>query len=92
MVDPVDWGAGDVTGETPDVSEAVTVDVLPFWVSVSVTGHTVVEMGMVDVTTTVDPAGQLVTEAAQLVIVISLVVYTVDVVHLLGEAVVAGEV
>lgn len=40
---------------------------------VSVTGHTVVEMAIVDVVTMVESAGQLVTLAAQLVIVISLV-------------------
>lgn len=51
---------------------------------VSVTGHTVVEMAMVEVTTVVESAGQLVTVGAQLVIVISLVVYTVEVVHLGG--------
>jgi hypothetical protein len=48
---------------------------------VSVTGQTVVEMGMVEVTTVVESAGQLVTLAAQLVMVISLVVYTVEVVN-----------
>jgi hypothetical protein len=41
---------------------------------VSVTGHTVVETAMVEVTTVVESAGQLVTLAAQLVMVISLVV------------------
>jgi heme/copper-type cytochrome/quinol oxidase subunit 2 len=51
---------------------------------VSVTGHTVVEIAMVEVTTVVESAGQLVTVGAQLVIVISLVVYTVEVVHLGG--------
>jgi hypothetical protein len=40
---------------------------------------------MVEVTTVVESAGQLVTVGAQLVIVISLVVYTVEVVHLGGE-------
>ena len=46
------------------------------------TGQTVVEIAIVEVTTVVEPspAGQLVTLAAQLVIVISLVVYTVEVV------------
>ena len=49
---------------------------------VSVTGQTVVETAIVEVTTVVEPspAGQSVTLAAQLVIVISLVVYTVEVV------------
>lgn len=46
----------------------------------SVTGQTVVEMAIVEVVTTVESAGQLVTLAAQLVMVISLVVYTVEVV------------
>ena len=40
---------------------------------ISVTGQTVVEMGIVDVVTMVESAGQLVTSGAQLVIVISLV-------------------
>jgi hypothetical protein len=48
---------------------------------VSVTGQTVVEIAMVEVTTVVESAGQSVTLAAQLVIVISLVVYTVEVVN-----------
>jgi hypothetical protein len=39
-----------------------------------VTGTTVVETGMVDVTTVVDLAGQSVTVAAQLITVISLVI------------------
>jgi hypothetical protein len=39
-----------------------------------VTGTTVVETGMVDVTTVVDLAGQSVTVAAQLMTVISLVI------------------
>lgn len=43
-------------------------------VFVSVTGHTVVETGIVDVTITVESAGQFVTVGAQLVIVTSLVV------------------
>lgn len=86
--------AGEDSGETPVDSGRVEVDVLPgaVLVSVSVTGQIVVEIAIVEVTTVVESAGQLVTEAAQLVIVISLVVYTVEVVHLLGEAVVAGEV
>lgn len=70
---------GEVTGGIPVDSpgiEAVGV--------VSVTGHTVVEMAMVEVTTEVESAGQLVTVGAQLVTVISLVVYTVEVVHLGG--------
>lgn len=43
-------------------------------VSVSVTGQMVVEIAIVEVTTVVESAGQSVTVAAQLVIVISLVV------------------
>lgn len=58
---------------------------------VSVTGHTVVETAMVEVTTEVESAGQLVTVGAQLVTVISLVVYTVEVVHL-GGTLAAGVV
>lgn len=56
------------------------------------TGHTVVEIAIVEVTTVVDPAGQLVTVGAQLVIVISEVVYTVEVVIWGGveEGVTAG--
>ena len=48
---------------------------------VSVTGQTVVLMGIVEVIIWVESAGQLVTLGAQLVIVISLVEYTVEVVH-----------
>lgn len=43
-------------------------------VSVSVTGQTVVRIGIVEVTTVVESAGQSVILAAQLVIVTSLVV------------------
>lgn len=60
--------------------------------SVSVTGQIVVETGIVDVTTTVDLAGQSVMVGAQLVIVISLVVNTVEVVSFMAEEVAAGEV
>lgn len=60
--------------------------------SVSVTGQIVVETGIVDVTTTVDLAGQFVTSGAQLVIVTSLVAYTVEVVNFWAADVVgAGE-
>lgn len=48
------------------------------------TGSTVVEIGIVEVTTVVEPAGQLVTVGAQLVMVTSLVVYTVEVVSRTG--------
>lgn len=50
-------------------------------VPASVTGQTVVETAMVEVTTDVESAGQSVTVGAQLVIVISLVVKMVEVVH-----------
>ena len=56
---------------------------------ISVTGHTVVEMAMVEVVTIVESAGQLVTSGAQLVMVISLVAYTVEVVIWTG-LVIAG--
>lgn len=82
MLEPA---TGDETGELPlglAGDDAVGVDPAG---PVSVTGHTVVETAMVEVTTVVESAGQLVTVGAQLVIVISLVVYTVDVVHLGGE-------
>lgn len=49
--------------------------------AVAVTGHTVVDIGTTLVTTTVELAGQFVTEAAQEVMVISCVLYTVDVVY-----------
>lgn len=45
------------------------------------TGHTVVEIAIVEVTTIVECAGQLLTVGAQLVMVISVVVKTVDVVN-----------
>ena len=78
VVDP----AGELTGKTPlglvPVGESV---VEPTSVAVvSVTGHTVVEIGIVEVTTVVESAGQLTTSGAQLVMVTSLVVYTVEVV------------
>lgn len=82
MLEPA---TGDETGELPlglAGDDAVGVDPAG---PVSVTGHTVVETAMVEVTTVVESAGQLVTVGAQLVIVISLVVYTVEVVHLGGE-------
>lgn len=51
-------------------------------VSVAVTGQIVVEMAMVWVTTVLDSAGQLVTVGAQLVMVTSVVVKTVEVLKL----------
>lgn len=64
-------------GATDDGSVAGEVSV-----SVSVTGHTVVETAIVEVTTVVESAGQLTTVGAQLVIVTSSVEYTVEVVIL----------
>jgi hypothetical protein len=52
--------------------------------SVSVTGQTVVEMAIVEVTTIIELAGQLVTVGAQSVEVTAVVVYTVDVVSRTG--------
>ena len=59
---------------------------------VEVTGQTVVEMGMVSVTTVVWPPGQLVTSGGHLVMVCVLVVQMVDVVQLVvsGLEVVVG--
>lgn len=54
-----------------------------------VIGQIVVEMAIVDVMTVVERAGQFVTSGPQLVMVISLVVNTVDVVR---DSEVAGEV
>ena len=72
---------GELTGKTPLGLVPVGSGVEPTSVVVvSVTGHTVVEIGIVEVTTVVESAGQLTTSGAQLVIVTSLVVYTVDVV------------
>lgn len=79
--------AGDEAGST--LLGPVEVEVA---VSVSVTGQMVVETAIVEVITVVESAGQFVMLAAQLVMVISLVEYTVEVVHLLGVAVTAGEV
>lgn len=61
--------AGEVsaTGEVSAAEEVSPAEV------VSVTGHTVVLIATVEVTTLVESAGQLVTVGAQLVIVISLV-------------------
>ena len=70
-------------GDVPPDSEAVRVTVFGTELLVvgrlvpglvSVTGHIVVEIATVDVTTLVESAGQLVTVAAQLVTVTSLVV------------------
>lgn len=64
---------GDDTGETP-LGPGAGVDSPAGVVSLSVTGHTVVEMAIVEVTTLVESAGQSVIVGAQLVTVISLVV------------------
>lgn len=53
-------------------------------VGISVMGQTVVAMGMVSVTRTVEPPGQLVTSGPQLVTVLMEVVKIVDVVRLSG--------
>lgn len=70
-------GEDSVTGETPDgVVAGKGV------VSVSVTGQIVVDTAIVEVTTEIELAGQLVTVGSQLVIVISWVAHMVDVVKL----------
>lgn len=76
-------GTGEEAGGAGEVAGRLPLGLGPAGV-VSVTGHTVVEMAMVEVTIEVESAGQLVTVGAQLVTVISLVVYTVDVVHFGG--------
>jgi hypothetical protein len=82
-----DDAAGELTGRTPVGVGTGGKDGEPVAAgAVSVTGQTVVETAIVEVTTVVepDPAGQSVTLAAQLVIVILLVVYTVEVVMRTG--------
>jgi hypothetical protein len=72
--------AEELTGKTPvELGPPGTVE-LTVAAVVSVTGHTVVAIGIVEVTTVVESAGQLTTSGAQLVMVTSLVVYTVEVV------------
>lgn len=69
-------GAGELIGREPlgAGTETTGVDsVVAGIVSVSVTGHTVVETGIVEVTTEKELAGQSVTVGAQLVMVYSLV-------------------
>ena len=78
-VEVVELPAGELTGKTPLEPVPIGRGVEPTAV-VSVTGHTVVEIGIVEVTTVVESAGQLTTSGAQLVMVTSLVVYTVEVV------------
>lgn len=73
--------AGDVAGKLPlglTGTDGADVDCEEV---ASVMGQTVVLMGIVEVIIWVESAGQLVTLGAQLVIVISLVEYTVEVVH-----------
>lgn len=85
---PLGLGRADVDLVGDEPAGGVSADVDSAGVEtaggVSVTGHTVVEIAMVEVTTEVESAGQLVMVGAQLVIVTSLVVYTVEVVHLGG--------
>jgi hypothetical protein len=81
---PVTWeypgpaGAVVETAETPEVSVAVT-------------GHTVVETAMVEVTTMIEFVGQLATVGAQSEEVMAVVVYTVDVVSWTGVTVFVGD-
>lgn len=71
---PVEIEGLAVTGEEPVGPTEVNFTVIVFPAEVvSVTGHTVVLIGIVEVTTEVESAGQLVTLGAQLVMVISLV-------------------
>jgi hypothetical protein len=69
-----EYGALELTGRTPLELGTPGTDEDPAAGVVSVTGQTVVEIAMVEVTTVVESAGQLVTVGAQLVMVISLVV------------------
>jgi hypothetical protein len=80
----IDEPAGVLAGETPVGLAGIEV--------VSVTGQMVVETAMVEVTTLVESAGQLVTVEAHLVTVISLVMYTVEVVNFKGVLVVVDPV
>lgn len=66
--------AGDDSGETLEGTSGVEVFPPEAPVSVAVTGQIVVESAIVEVTTTVESAGQSVIDAAQLVIVTSRVV------------------
>lgn len=85
-VSPADELTEPVTGDEPDGTAEEVAGKLPLGLAptdgaevdsdkvVSVTGQTVVRIAIVEVTTLVESAGQSVTVAAQLVIVISLVV------------------
>ena len=79
-VEAMEVPAGELIGKTPLGLVPVARGVEPTSVVVSVTGHTVVEIGIVEVMAVVESAGQLTTSGAQLVMVTSLVVYTVEVV------------
>ena len=65
-------GAGEIIGRVPLVTVTRGVDTIVEG-TVSVTGQTVVETAIVEVTTDMDSAGQSVTVGAQLVMVYSLV-------------------
>lgn len=80
--DELGEAAGELSGELLLGLDPTGVDLAAGVVSacVSVTGRTVVEMAKVEVTRRVESAGQSVIVAAQLVTVITLVAYTVDVV------------
>ena len=69
-----EYGALELMGRTSLGLGTPGTDEDPAAGVVSVTGQTVVEIAMVEVTTVVESAGQLVTVGAQLVMVISLVV------------------
>lgn len=85
---PETWAAElDEPGTTTADEPGTTADE----VSAAVTGQTVVEMATVRVVRTVEWAGQFVTVAAQLVMVDTIVVKTVEVVYWIG-LVAAGEV
>ena len=62
--------SGELTGGAAELTVKVWLGSTE---AVSVTGHTVVEMGMVEVTTGIELAGQSVTVGAQLVMVYALV-------------------
>lgn len=80
-VDSAGEEAGYVIPEEPvSIGVGVEVGVPAGWLMVSVTGQTVVEMGMMTVVTEVEPAGQLGTSGPQLVMVWTEVLKTVEVV------------
>lgn len=85
VADPTTETAGLDEPTAPPAEEAKpgteAADTLGFPVSVAVTGQTVVPTTLVSVTRTVERAGQLVTVAAQLIVVEVIVVKIVDVVN-----------